>query len=513
MTWRNAVTETLQTSPYERAMARALRAPWAVPVAMALIALAARLYGLDGKPLWYDEVITQKRAALPVAEMLEDSFLNKHYPLYFLLTKPFAVPQIWGAGLRLPAALFGAVGVLMAARIGFALGGLWAALATGTLMALSPMEVQYGQEARPYSLMSAAILTSLWGLVRLLGAGTAEPRRVAGSPWMGWVAYTAGMAVALNALGGAAACFAAINLLVAALALMGKLPKDWSMRGWLLANLVVIVLWLPGLSALVAANASAATRGLTWIPPLTLELAHDVLSAVYLLQVSDMMTFERLAAPVPILGFAVLALAGAGGVRLARTPVGLLLIGLALFMPVTLALISLLAMPVFVPRYMLWSTGPYFILAGVGLATLAAVPRAVAGAALGLAAAMSLAPYYAAETKPRWDLAAAHIAQRAGLGDAMIVSSGLGRVMLDAYMVRHGDLPLAILEEQSREEIAQAIRSGASVWVVHGRAGQGRDISRAEFVANWPELPPPRRITRLGGHITISQHKRPHRRG
>ena len=61
------------------------------------------------------------------------------------------------------------VGVGIAARIAAEVGGRWAALVGGLLLALSPIEVQYGQEARSYTLVSAAILLSLWGLVRLAG--------------------------------------------------------------------------------------------------------------------------------------------------------------------------------------------------------------------------------------------------------------------------------------------------------------------------------------------------------
>lgn len=473
---------------------------------MAVLALLVRLYGIGNNAFWYDEVMTQKRASLPFAELLADSFGSKHYPLYFLLTKPLISPTIWESGLRVPSAVFGAVGVLMAARIAFELGGRSAALVTGALLAFSPIEVQYGQEARPYTLVSAAILIAVWGLVRLLQPGSSreQPGNQAA-----WIAYAAGTAIALNSLGAAAAFFLAVNLIVIGLAATRRLPAGWSMKIWIAVNASVLIVWLPGLVSLLLANTPDATRGLRWIQPLTAELAWDVIASLYMLHVPDQMTFERLAAPLPLLGFVVVGLAAAGVLRLARTPAGIMLVGLAFFMPVALALISLTAMPAFVPRYMLWSTGPFFILAGVGIVSLSAqVARRGAAAALFLGAAYSLLPYYGTETKPRWDLATAHLAQRAGLGDTVVSSGGLVRVMLDAYMVRHSDVPLEVLNVHSRDEIVRAFQKGATVWVVYGRAGQGSSISREDLLSQWPELGPGNSIRTFGRYITISQHNK-----
>lgn len=479
---------------------------------MAALALLVRLYGIGGNAFWYDEVMTQKRASLPFAELLADSFGSKHYPLYFLLTKPLISSTIWESGLRVPSAVFGAVGVLMAARIAFELGGRSAALVTGALFAFSPIEVQYGQEARPYTLASAAILIAVWGLMRLLQS--APPREQPGHR-AAWIAYAGGTALALNSLGAAAAFFLAVNLIVIGLGVARRLPAGWSMKIWIAVNAGILIVWLPGLISLLLANAPDATRGLRWIRPLTPELAWDVVASLYMLHVPDQMTFERLAAPLPWLGFVVVGLAVVGAIRLVRTPAGFMLVGLALFMPVALALISLTIMPAFVPRYMLWSTGPFFILAGAGIVSLSA-PAARAGAAVALfvGAAYSLAPYYDTETKPRWDLATAHLAQRAGLGDAVVSSGGLVRVMLDAYMVRHSDVPLEILNVRPRDEIVRAFESGATVWMIHGRAGQGSSISREELLSQWPELGRGNSISTFGRYITISRHnkRRPLRR-
>jgi uncharacterized membrane protein len=498
------LTEVLRTNQHIAVIESAFRARWAIPLLMAAVALIARMYGLGGKPLWYDEVLTLRRAALPFSDLAADSFHNKHYPLFFLLTKPFAIQEWSEAALRLPACLFGALSVLMAARIAGDVAGRWAAVVTGALMALSPLEVQYGQEARPYTLASAAILVAVWGLLRLLDPATPENDDTAPRFRVGWIAYAGGMAVALNTIGAAAPSFIAINAVVAALALLGLLPRGWPMRTWLLVNLGVLILWLPGLLSLLIANTSDATRGLNWVPPFTWELAYAVLASLYMLQLSDLLTFEPLIAPIPLLGFALVALAVLGGARLMHAPSGAVLITLTIVMPAALAAVSL-GKPMFVPRYLLWSTGPFFILVGIGLATLPAVwLRAVSACGLVLAAAYALSPYYTAETKPRWDLAAAYLAEHAATGDVTVVSSGLARLMLDAYLARSSPNVRNLLKALPKHEIVRALQSGADVWLVHGRAGQGGNlVDRETFASAWRDLGSAQQPVAIGRHIVI----------
>src|SRR6266446_6523142 len=144
-----------------------VRATVALPVLLAALALVLRLYGLSDKPLWYDEIVTLNRANLPLAELVIDALRHKHYPTYFLLLGPFASADINEWTLRFPSAVFGAVCVWLVARLAAEMRGPQAGLGAGLLMALSPFEVQFGQEARPYSLISCLVLIAIWGLVRI----------------------------------------------------------------------------------------------------------------------------------------------------------------------------------------------------------------------------------------------------------------------------------------------------------------------------------------------------------
>ncbi len=153
----------------------------AVPI-MAL-ALVARLPGLWGRPLWYDEAFSAIFASRGLPAMLEATVGGAgevHPLLYYLLLRWW---QSWlGAGpadVRSLSLLFGlgvvALGYGMGRRIFGPQGGMLAGLA----LALSPFQVHYAQEARMYSLLAFLLLAATWALWEALHEGG----------WRFWVGF------------------------------------------------------------------------------------------------------------------------------------------------------------------------------------------------------------------------------------------------------------------------------------------------------------------------------------
>ena len=66
----------------------------AIPLVPTALALVVRLYGLSDKPLWLDEIITQRRANRPISDLIANSLSNKHFPTYFLFVRAFDAPMI-----------------------------------------------------------------------------------------------------------------------------------------------------------------------------------------------------------------------------------------------------------------------------------------------------------------------------------------------------------------------------------------------------------------------------------
>src|SRR5271170_4274084 len=161
----------------------------ALPAAIGVFALALRLYGLGDKPFWLD-LASLRRATASLPDLVVDSLNNNHYPSYFLLL--WLVGQIGTSQwlLRLPSAVFGAIGASMTCAIGTRAAGRPSGAIAGLLMAVSPFEVQFGQEARSYTLVSCLILTALFGLVRLAQEPAAAALPVRRSALRGaWMAY------------------------------------------------------------------------------------------------------------------------------------------------------------------------------------------------------------------------------------------------------------------------------------------------------------------------------------
>ena len=178
------------------------------------VGLVLRFAHLDRQVFWHDEVYTSLRVAgyqgpvvqeevldrpdltaadllqyqtLPDQPSLADTWASlvdhpEHPPLYYVLAHGWG--RLFGAsvgGYRAIAAMFGAIALLAMFWVGRQLFPLsppvaWVATA---LMALSPVQMIYSQEAREYSLWTIGLLLAHGTLVRALRLGT----------WPAWLLY------------------------------------------------------------------------------------------------------------------------------------------------------------------------------------------------------------------------------------------------------------------------------------------------------------------------------------
>lgn len=205
------------------------------------LALGVRLINLGADSLWYDETFSAYMTGLDPVTIIRATAGDVHPPLWYLVE--WATARLLGNSefaLRLPAALFGALAVVVV----FQLGKLYcprARHAAAAIAIILPGLVSYGQEARMYSLLALLLLLALWGAARgrsalALGAG-------------GLAVYTHNFAIVY--LG----CFAAWQFL-------GGKGKPW---GWLGGVIGFYVPWLAVLASQVAQVGSGF-----WLPPLTL---------------------------------------------------------------------------------------------------------------------------------------------------------------------------------------------------------------------------------------------------
>lgn len=195
---------------------------WVKRVAIAAVAvgLVLRFANLDRKVYWHDEAYTSLRVAgyvgpavekavtdrpdltaaellryqqMPSTPSLADSWLAlannpEHPPLYYLLAHGWG--RLFGAsigGYRAIATIFGAIAIAMMFWLGRQLFPAQPAIAwvTVTLLAVSPLQLIYSQEAREYTLWAVGLLVAHGTLVRAMRQDTASA----------WIAY--GLALGL----------------------------------------------------------------------------------------------------------------------------------------------------------------------------------------------------------------------------------------------------------------------------------------------------------------------------
>ncbi len=140
--------------------------------------MAVRLAGIGREPFWLDEIFTYQESAGPVRAVLAAVARDAHPPLYFLGV--WAWRRLVGDGeaaIRAYGVLWSLVGLAAVAGLVRELGGSRrAAAVAGLLWVLSPLDVYFAQEARPYGQAGALAAVVAWLLVRWLrGRARREP--------------------------------------------------------------------------------------------------------------------------------------------------------------------------------------------------------------------------------------------------------------------------------------------------------------------------------------------------
>ncbi|MBD8899303.1 glycosyltransferase family 39 protein [Rhodanobacter sp. DHG33] len=489
---------------------------WAWLVLLSLLALAARCIRLGHQPFWLDEVFTYQRIHLDTAALIADSFANRHMPNYFLLLRSLMPPQPDFAALRLPSALFGALSVGVVFAIGRRVAGRFAGGVAALLMALAPTQVQYGQEARSYTLLLLLIAIALWGLAGL----ARQPARAAlgwrrpGGLRLEWTAWLAGTIGALDLLGDAMPWLLASNAVLFCIwrylrAAHPPAAAHGFRRIWLWTQALVLACCLPFYLAIYVASSARMLDVFDWVPALSWHGLWVVAGSTYLMRPAEVVQFGLMPAGVAVLSPCVAALCGLGLFRLRGHLEGRVL-GLAFaVLPLSLLAVSLVK-PMLVPRYLLWSAVPFFVLAGIGAAALPRRWRPLAAVALSLLCLLNLWPVYRVEAKPRWDRTAAMLATVAQPGDTIYVDDPNAPTMLATLQPR-GQPPLdskALVTGQLDLAVARW-KQGSRVWAVNGRSALGQRESLAGFEAKLVELGRPQQTTALGREITVLEFAPP----
>jgi 4-amino-4-deoxy-L-arabinose transferase-like glycosyltransferase len=348
-------------------------------VALLLLAFGLRVYALDSRPLWWDEGLTLTYAYLAPAANLELAVTTEHLnpPLFnWLVGAHTFLTGITVFGAR----LVSVYGGLLAAAAAYAMTTLafnhLVGVITLLLMAVAPMQIYHSQEAKGYTVETAALFIALYCWYRLhqwaLDRRDGKRGRVTTASWPWWVGYALAMLMAMGTNYLAAFALIVINLFTIAVTIraagegLGRRALFAHWLRWLAVQAAGLLPLLP----YVLGSLDSSVQGLEN----TAADADVYTPASYLWTFLGHFTIsERPGGQIGVwLTVLILCLAGAG--LLSRVPrkwrSGRRLVAAWLFVPLALGYLYHARFTWFFPRYLLYIQPALPVLAAMGLARL-----------------------------------------------------------------------------------------------------------------------------------------------
>jgi mannosyltransferase len=135
-----------------------------------LATLAIMLWGISWSSYWRDEAATLSAVQRPFGQLLRLlGNVDAVHGAYYVIMWPLA--QLFGTGpfvMRLPSAIAMAGAAAAVAALGRRLVSPWTGLVAGLTFAILPQVSFYGQDARPYAMMTALAAAASYVLVRVM---------------------------------------------------------------------------------------------------------------------------------------------------------------------------------------------------------------------------------------------------------------------------------------------------------------------------------------------------------
>ena len=427
----------------------------ALPLVLILfLAAALRVAHIDSESVWLDEAFSITVARTTVPNILEQTALDVHPPLYYVLL--FLWTHVAGTSTAAARMLSTTLGLaVIVAAYGFARRflNLRVAMIAALLLAVTPFQVEFSQEARMYTLLTLLSTMAMHAFMALFD----RQSRV----WAAVLATATGLLLYTHVYG-----------LFTVAAQAGVLAWEWR-RGHSGARRIAAT-WMRCL-------AGALIMFAPWL-------------AIFLFQtfrVQEAFWIERL----PWYGFLHPLLVYAGSIPLAVTYFAAVMLGgyrlatrpqtdsrptapaLLLWTAVPIMLPFLLSAafrPIFLAKYTIAGSVPYALLAAVGVSSIDR--RAWRRAALALLLALAgygLFTFYTKHRKNDWRTAAAQLEASARPGDLVVFYPHFQQIPFDFYKERT-DLverpltrqPVLLSPGEVPEAVARVSNGRTRFWLV-----------------------------------------------
>jgi len=471
--------------------------------AIVLLAFTRGVWALGAKSLWWDESLSLYRAQSNAGSILSGTIIltdnvatqvtvDDHPPLYFLLlavsvrlfgTSEFALRYLSLACMVLT------VGLLYIS--GRRLVGRGAGLAAAFLGAVSPMYLWYGQEARPYALVTFLGLLSFYCFVRaFVGLAGVPEHRIGKGTWAaGYVLGSVCMVLTH---------YLSILLILFEMAVLGIQLIRIRKRRWLfLASILAVLLGISlavgyALLRLPGGIDSVQGRAGVQFVPLRM-LTRDLLNSFSLGLSVDVGDWYVWLADLLFLGFVVLGLLRlvlSGKERGGKLSAGLL----AGYLAVPIALIHLfsyiqpaymtsrhlmLVTPAF---YLLLASGLSWMRGRLGLVSIAGWALVIAGVTY--STVNYFGPEYDKDPHREWG---AYLREHVRLGDVVVVDPPHIAQLYSYYAsseVPWIGLPLlGKSQQQTEERLRELLQEYERVWLAYSQTPYWGDPNR--LPENW----------------------------
>jgi mannosyltransferase len=424
------------------------RASSGVPLALIiLLGAVLRCYGLDREPLWSDEAATLRYAEMPQAWLWYESF-DTSPPLYYSLQRIWLGFGKSEVALRSLPAVIGTATIPLIYMLGRALAGPCTGLASALLLATSALHVQFSQEARTYTLLMAAATLAVWGLVRLLDdpPAAADLSPAARPAWRtnstrATAAYVVGTIVALYAHNLAIFLPFIANVVVCLYWAVHRRFNRAFVSRWLLANLVVAGVWSWWLPVILQQFGSDL-YDLWWLPAPSLTQALGDVIKIY-----GQVHFHWRWRPYVSGAFMGLGLLGFGILAWRKPWPAAVLGGVVVLTPALAWAVSILSLPIFYLRSILWPLPMFLSLVATGILGLGRrmlVRGAVLAAAL-IIQAVALVNLYTHPTRYEpWNAIVRRVGAASGTGSVSVLLCGADAEMSFGYYAERAGLEVPV---------------------------------------------------------------------
>lgn len=446
-----------------------------------LVGLMLRLYRLGSASFWFDETFSVWIARRSLGDLFAAVRQDSHPPLYMLLLHYWLYLGQSDTFIRLLSALCSTLTIpvmyLLGRRIASSDLGLLAAL----ILAVSPFNVLFGQEARMYALLTLLVSLSMYFLARLI---THRPRAV---DWLGFVVFTAAAMLTHNT-----AVFLPVGANIYVLGryltqlvrrpcrhkgsmspqvqeaetAIGSLSAGF-LRNWIFAQLGILLILSPWLPAFI--EQSIRVDQSWWIPAPTMRSVYDTWWELSSACAPHAKAYDIV---IPAL-FG--ALATLGILYFRRQPRWCCFLVILALSPFVGELLVSLRRPIFLARTLLWFTIPYGLLLAAGLLQLRRRVLVLGALSLVLVTnGLSLRHYFVNYHKEQWREATAYVCERADDDDIVLLNAPYVDIAFDYYHRRCGK----ILDHQgfsaSQENLAKLpdlIAGRQRVWLIYSHNG------------------------------------------